>query len=106
MSVARAAEIWSNVPASVSVAVPFAPAPIVAPPARLTESTPWVTVSRVVARLLSTSTMLSVLAAVNASVASSARAAATGAVFTGASFTAIIVTVTIAVSVTPPELTV
>ena len=109
MSVARAAEIWPAVPASVSVAVPFAPAPSVAPPAaRLTVSAPLVTVSRVVARLPSTSTTptLNTLATVNASVVSSASVALAGAVFTGASFTGVTVTVTVAVSIAPPEVTV
>ena len=47
--------ICAWVPESVSVELPFAPALMVAPPARLTLSVPLLTVSRVADRLPSTS---------------------------------------------------
>ncbi len=58
MSVARAALICASVPESVSVPLPFAPAEIVAPPARLTVRVPWAALTAVVARLPSLSLTL------------------------------------------------
>jgi hypothetical protein len=81
--------IWACVPESVSVELPFAPALIVAPPARLTVTVPLVTVKRVVERLPSTSFTLIVFGPVNVSAVSSFTVRAPGTVLTGASFTAV-----------------
>ena len=88
--------ICACVPLNVSVPVPFAPALIVAPPARLTFSVPLPTVSCVVARLPSTSVTLT--PAIDSAV-SSATVCAPGTVFTGASFTAVTVSATVSISV-------
>ena len=79
---------------------------IVAPPARLTVNAPFPTVSCVVAMFASTSLTLIRFAPVNVIGVSSATVTAPPTVFTGASFTAVTFTVTVAVSVTPPEVTV
>ena len=87
--------ICAWVPARVRVPVPFAPALIVAPPARLTVTVPLPTVSAVVARLPSTSVTESPLID---SAVSSLTVCAPGTVFTGASFTAATVSVTVCVA--------
>ena len=71
------------VPEIVSVAEPFAPALIDAPPASVTLSTPLATVSCVVARLPSASATEIVLPPVNARAVSSATICAPGTVLTG-----------------------
>ena len=93
-------------PASLKLALALAPALIVAPPARLTVNVPLPTVSCVVAMLPSTSFTLIRFAPVNVSAVSSPTVLAPPTVFTGASLTAATFTVTVAVSVTPPLVTV
>ena len=95
---ARAALIWACVPDSVSVEEPFAPALMVAPPARLTVTVPFVTVSCVVARLPSTS--FTEMPAIESAV-SSLTVCAPGTVFTGPSFTELTVIATASESVAP-----
>jgi hypothetical protein len=96
--VASAALIWACVPESVSVEEPFAPALMVAPPARLTFSTPFVTVSCVVDRLPSTSfTDTPPIARA----LSSLTLCAPGTAFTGPSFTELTVMATASESVAP-----
>ena len=90
--------ICAWVPDSVSVALPFAPALIVAPPARLTFSAPFVTESCVVARLPSTS--LTETPLIESDV-SSFTVCAPGTVFTGPSFTELTVIATASESVAP-----
>ena len=90
--------ICACVPESVSVEEPFAPALMVAPPARLTFSAPFVTLSCVVARLPSTS--LTEMPAIESAV-SSFTACAPGTVFTGPSFTELTVMATASESVAP-----
>jgi hypothetical protein len=80
--------ICAWVPDSVRVEVPFAPALIVAPPARLTVTAPLVTVRRVVDRLPSTSFTDTPPIA---SAVSSFTLWAAGTVFTGPSLTALTV---------------
>ena len=87
----------------VSVTVPEPLPPIVAPPPVVTLSVPLVTVSVVVSDPPSTSATDT--PAIDSGV-SSTTVCAPGTVFTGASFTALTVTVTVAVSVTPPDVTV
>ena len=98
MSDASAALICACVPAEVSVDEPFAPALIVAPPARLTVTVPFVTVSCVVVRLPSTS--LTLTPPIESAV-SSFTVCAPGTVFTGPSFTEVTVIATASESVTP-----
>jgi hypothetical protein len=98
---ASAALICACVPASVRVAEPFAPAPMVAPPARLTFSTPFATLSCVVARLPSTSLTLTALPPVKASAVSSLTLTAAGVEFTGPSLTAFTVMLIASESVAP-----
>ena len=69
-------------------------------------SVPLLTVSVTVSEAASTSPTLIRLAPLKASVASSVVEAVPGAVFTGASLTAITLTATVTVSVTPPDVTV
>ena len=76
--------------------VPFAPALIVAPPARLTVTVPFVTVSCVVDRLPSTS--LTLTPPIESAV-SSFTVCAPGTVFTGPSFTELTVIATASESV-------
>ena len=85
-------------PDSVRVEEPFAPALIVAPPARLTFSAPLVTVSCVVDRLPSTS--LTEIPPIESAV-SSLTVCAPGTVFTGPSFTELTVIATASESVAP-----
>ena len=80
--------ICACVPESVRVELPFAPALIVAPPARLTVTAPLVTVRRVVERLPSTS--LTLTPPIESAV-SSFTACAPGTALTGASFAPLIV---------------
>ena len=85
------------------------PLPLTVTPAALPSvSVPWVTASVVVSVPPSTSATVNALpfAPLKISGLSSAAACAPGVVLTGASFTALIVTLTVAVSVTPPEATV
>ena len=77
--------------------MPFAPALIVAPPARLTVTVPLPTVSAVVAKLPSTSVTESPLID---SAVSSLTVCAPGTVFTGASLTLVTLIVTVSVSAT------
>ena len=90
---ASAALICVCVPLSVSVALPLAPALIAAPPASVTLSVPWLTVSCVLARLPSTSlTLIGLpLALLKASAVSSLTVCAPGTVLTGASLVTVIV---------------
>ena len=81
----------------VSVVELFAPALIVAPPARLTVTVPLPTVSCVVARLPSTSLTLT---PPSASAVSSVTVCAPGTTFTGASLTLVTVIATVSVSAT------
>ena len=90
--------ICACVPDSVRVEEPFAPALMVAPPARLTFSEPLVTVSCVVARLPSTS--LTLTPAMESAV-SSLTVCAPGTVLTGPSFTELTVIATASESVAP-----
>ncbi len=88
-------------PEIVTVAVPLLV--IVAPAAAVTDRAPWVTLTVVVKVPPSTSLTLTPEIA---SVVSSAVVWAPGTVLTGASLTGVTLTVTVAVSVTPPEVTV
>ena len=90
--------IWACVPESVRLEEPFAPALIVAPPARLTVTAPFVTVRRVVERLPSTSLTLTPLIE---SAVSSFTVCAPGTVFIGPSFTELTVIETASESVAP-----
>ena len=90
--------ICAWVPEIVRVDEPFAPALMVAPPARLTFSAPLVTVSCVVARLPSTS--LTEMPAIESAV-SSFTVCAPGTVLTGPSFTELTVIATESESVAP-----
>ena len=83
--------IWLALPLRVRVDEPFTPAPMVAPPVRVTVRAPWLTLSRVVTRLLSTS---ATLMPVMASAVSSLTVCAPGTVLTGASLTLVTVTAT------------
>ena len=85
-------------PDRVRVELPLAPELIVAPPARLTFSVPFVTVSCVVERLPSTSFTETPLIE---SAVSSLTVCATGTVFTGPSFTGLTVIATASESVAP-----
>ena len=100
-TLASAALICASVPDRVSVEEPLAPALMLAPPARLTLSVPFETLSCVVARLPSTSITLIVLAPVKTSTASSLTVRAPGTVLTGASFTELTVIATASESVAP-----
>ena len=88
----------ASLPDTVRVAVPSAPALMVAAPASVTVSVPFTTVNWVLARFPSTSVTLMVFAPVNASAVSSFTVCAPGTVFTGASFTAVTVMATGSVS--------
>ncbi len=90
--------ICVSLPDKVSVALPLAPALMVAPPARLTFSVPLATASCVVDRLPSTS--LTEMPAIG-SEASSFTVCAPGTVFTGPSFTEVTVMATASESVAP-----
>jgi hypothetical protein len=90
--------ICACVPDRVSVELPLAPALIVAPPATLTVTVPFVTVSCVVARLPSTS--FTEIPPIESAV-SSFTVCAPGTVFTGLSFTALTVIATASESVAP-----
>jgi hypothetical protein len=90
--------ICACVPDSVRVEEPLAPAPIVAPPARLTVTVPLVTVSCVVDKLPSTS--LTLMPPIGKAV-SSLTVCAPGMLFTGPSFTEVTAMATAAESVTP-----
>ena len=85
-------------PDSVRVEEPFAPALIVAPPARLTFSVPFVTLSCVVARLPSTS--LTDIPLIESAL-SSFTVCAPGTVFIGPSFTELTVIATASESAAP-----
>ena len=98
MRVASAALICACVPDSVSVELPFAPALIVAPPARLTFSAPLVTLTCVVDRLPSTS--LTEIPPIGSAV-SSLTVCAAGTTLTGPSFTELTVIATASESVAP-----
>ena len=93
--------IWAAVPARVTV--PVALPVMVAPPPAVTLSVPLVTLTVVVSAPPSTSATLT---PAMASGLSSAVLWAPGTVLTGASLTAVTVTLTLAVSVTPPDVTV
>ncbi len=88
MRVASAALIWVWLPLRVRVLLLLAPLLIEAPPLKLTDSVPWLTVSLVVARLplLSETEIRLLLATENAKIASSLTTCAAGTVFTGATF--------------------
>ncbi|MCY1381475.1 hypothetical protein D9M69_693860 [compost metagenome] len=86
-------------PARVSVALPLAPAEIVAPPPRSTVSVPLATLNWVVARLPSTSTTL--MPVIGRAVSSSTPWAP-GTVLTGASLTGVTVIEMLPASVRPP----
>jgi len=90
--------ICAWVPDSVRVEEPFAPALMVAPPARLTFNAPLVTLSCVVERLPSAS--LTAIPAIEREV-SSLTVCAPGTVFTGPSFTGLTVIATASESVAP-----
>ena len=90
--------IWACVPDRVRVDEPFAPELMVAPPARLTFSVPFVTESCVVERLPSTSLTLTPLIE---STVSSFTVWAPGTVLTGPSLTELTVIETASESVTP-----
>ncbi len=90
--------IWAWVPESVRVELPFAPALMLAPPARLTFRAPLVTLSCVVARLPSTS--LTEIPAIESAV-SSLTVCAPGTVFTGPSLIEVTVMATASESVAP-----
>ena len=88
---------WGWVPESVRVLVPLAPALMVAPPARLTVTVPFVTPSCTVLRLPSTSeTPIPGIA----SAVSSFTVCGPGTVFTGALSTAVTVIATVSTAVT------
>jgi hypothetical protein len=99
---ASVALIWAMVPVSVTVPVPEL-AMVAVPP--LTESVPLVTASVTVTVPVPASTSLT-LRPVMARAESSVVVCGPGTVLTGASLTGLTVTVTLAVSVVPPELTV
>ena len=100
---ANAALICACVPASVSAPLPLAPAPMVAPPARLTVSVPLPTDSATVPTLPSRS--LTLMPPI-ASAVSSFTVCAPGTVLTGASLALVTVTLMTWVSKPPaPSLT-
>ena len=95
--------IWAAVPARVTVAVPLLV--MVAPPPAVTASVPLVTLTVVVKAVAGPSTSATLTPAM-ASGVSSVALWAPGTVLTGGSLTAVTVTLTLAVSLTPPEVTV
>ena len=101
-----AALMAAAVPVTCTLPVPLPTTLTPATPASV--SVPWVTASVVVSAPPSTSaTVIALpLALLNTSGLSSAVVCAPGKVLTGASFTELTVTFTVAVSVTPPEATV